>query len=98
MQTERVTFLTSREHKAELDLFARATGKSVGHIMREASSRYIANENGADEEDEEVIQLLLSEVETMLATWPATFDSMERSIEQARTAIAEALATVEAAK
>ncbi len=98
MQTERVTFLTSREHKTELDAFARASGRSVGHVMREASSHYIANRNGVGDDDEEAVELLLSEVEAMLATWPATFDSMERSIDGARAAIAEALATVDAAK
>ncbi len=34
MQTERVTFLTTPDHKAALDAFARAKGMSVGHVVR----------------------------------------------------------------
>lgn len=99
MQTERVTFLTSREHKAALDAFARESGTSIGHMMREASSRYIAaNGNGKDDEDEEALELALAEIETVLATWPAKFDSMEHSIDQARAAIAKAIADVDATK
>ena len=41
MQTERVTFLTTPDHKAALDAFAASNGKSVGHVVREATSRYI---------------------------------------------------------
>ena len=38
MQTERVTFLTTPDHKAALDAFAASTGMSVGHVVREASA------------------------------------------------------------
>lgn len=98
MQTERVTFLTSRDHKAALDAFARASGRSLGHVLREASSRYIANGSGAGDDYEEALALALPEIEAMLAGWPAKFDSMERSIDQARAAIAQAVADVAAAK
>jgi hypothetical protein len=43
MQTERVTFLTTPDHKAALDAFARENGMSVGHVVREATSRYIVD-------------------------------------------------------
>lgn len=49
MQTERVTFLTTPDQKAALDAFAAGSGKSVGHVLREASSQYMA-EGGHDEE------------------------------------------------
>ena len=42
MQTERVTFLTTPDHKAALDAFARDSGMSVGHVVREATTRYVA--------------------------------------------------------
>lgn len=50
MQTERVTFLTTPDHKAALDAFAASQGKSIGHVVREATSRYLAQEG--DEEAE----------------------------------------------
>ena len=34
MQTERVTFLTTPDHKAALDAFAVGSGRSVGHVVR----------------------------------------------------------------
>jgi len=42
MQTERVTFLTIPADKAAVDAFARVNGMSVGHVVREATSRYFA--------------------------------------------------------
>ena len=56
MQTERVTFLTTPDHKAALDAFAASEGKSVGHVLREASSRYIAQ--GSADEEEQALELL----------------------------------------
>ena len=41
MQTERVTFLTSPDHKAALDAFAASNGKSVGQVLLAASTRYL---------------------------------------------------------
>lgn len=60
MQTERVTFLTTPDHKAALDAFAASHGKSVGHVVREASARYLA-EVASDEQDQ--LRLLAREVE-----------------------------------
>ena len=92
MQTERVTFLTSRDHKAALDAFAASEGKSVGNVVREATSRYIAK--GKDEEDEyeQALELILPELEAMLPKWMAQIDAMEKSIDMAREAIDRALA------
>ena len=42
MQTERVTYLTSAEHKAALEAFAKARGESVGNVVREATTSYMA--------------------------------------------------------
>ena len=52
MQTERVTFLTSRDNKAALDAYAARCGQSVGHVVREATARYIAQPQGRDDEAE----------------------------------------------
>ena len=92
MQTERVTFLTSRDHKAALDEFASSRGESVGNVVREATSRYISQPPEAKDEYEEALDLLLPELETMLPKWHKQMDSMEASIKLAREAIDRALA------
>ena len=92
MQTERVTFLTSREHKAALDEFASSRGESVGNVVREATNRYISQPPEAKDEFEEALELLLPELEAMLPKWHRQMDSMEASIKKARDAIDRALA------
>jgi hypothetical protein len=92
MQTERVTFLTSREHKAALDAFASERGESVGNVVREATSRYMAEPHGAKDEYEAALELLLPALEEMLPKWHRQMDSMEASIRKAREAIDRALA------
>ena len=62
-QTERVTYLTSAERKSQLEAFAKARGESVGSVLRDAVSRYMAEpepEPTADEE--EALKLLLEEL------------------------------------
>ncbi|MGI4731247.1 MAG: hypothetical protein ACRYFW_05820 [Janthinobacterium lividum] len=75
MQTERVTFLTTPDHKAALDAFARNTGMSVGHVVREATSRYVA-EGELDEDDR--FKLLIHELEEAL---PDMHAALDRAIE-----------------
>lgn len=96
MQTERVTFLTSREHKAALDAYAAARGESVSNVVREATARYMAQppEDGS----EKALDLLIDELEAAIPKWNARFDSMEASIDRARKSIRDALAAVEATK
>ncbi len=78
MQTERVTFLTTPDHKAALDAYAASNGKSVGHVVREATRRYIAplpqaNDGEADELDaivpmvEEAVQEMTAAIAAMRA-------------------------------
>lgn len=73
MQTERVTFLTSRDHKAALDAFAADSGKSVGHVVREATARYIA-EGQADEET--YLAALVAEANLAIPRMSAALDRM----------------------
>lgn len=94
MQTERVTFLTTPDHKAALDAFAAQNGRSVGHVLREASAEYIARP-GTQDESEAALDLILPELEAMLPKWHAQIDTMERSIVEARRAIHDALAIVD---
>ena len=92
MQTERVTFLTTIDQKAALDAFAAGKGMSVGHVVREATSRYIAEGEVADEE---LLELLVKELEDAIPHMQASLDSMERSIADARSSIREALAATD---
>ena len=71
MQTERVTFLTTPDHKAALDAFARESGMSVGHVVREATNRYVAE--GEMDEDER-FKLLIGELEDSLPSMHAALD------------------------
>jgi hypothetical protein len=98
MQTERVTFLTSREHKAALDAFAAESGQSVGNVVREATVRYMAQPPEATSDEGRALELLINELETCIPKWNAKFDSMEASITRARKSIDDALAAVEATK
>lgn len=94
MQTERVTFLTSPDQKAALDAFAKQSGMSVGHLVREATTRYLTEpreeQGGSDEE----LIALSHEVEAMLPRWHARIDRMEANLDRAHDLVRAALAEV----
>lgn len=71
MQTERVTFLTSPDHKAALDAFASRNGMSVGHVVREATARYVAE---GEMNDDDRFKLLIDELEGALPHMHAALD------------------------
>ncbi len=73
MQTERVTFLTSRDHKAALDAYAAKSGQSVGNVVREATARYLGQPT-VDEEAE--LAALVAEVNKAIPKMNASIDSM----------------------
>lgn len=98
MQTERVTFLTSRDHKAALDAFAADRGKSVGNVVREATVRYMAEPSAPDPEEEAMFALVIDELEKAIPRWNASFDRIEASLNRAHMAVRESLAIVEATK
>lgn len=81
MQTERVTFLTSRDHKKALDAFAAKRGESVGNVVREATARYIS-EPGYSAEEEEALEFLAQELNEAV---PKIRASLERSINKLET-------------
>lgn len=83
MQTERVTFLTTPDQKAKLDAYAARNGQSVGHVMREASIRYMVEEHIADDE----LSILLKELEASLPQMQAAFESIAHSIAESRAAL-----------
>lgn len=97
MQTERVTFLTSRDHKASLDAFAASRGQSVGNVVREATARYMTQPTEADD-SEAALALLLAELEQAIPKWNARFDSMEASLDHAHDEVRKALAIVDATR
>ena len=91
MQTERVTFLTSRDHKAALDAYARDSGMSVGHVVREATSNYMAQPVQSDDSDR-ALDLVLPELEAAVAKWDHQIESMHASLDKAIAAVDRALA------
>ena len=82
MQTERVTFLTTPDHKAALDAFAASNGKSVGHVVREATSRYIVNSEEGIGEDEQALALLLPAAEAAVAEMRETITAIRADMER----------------
>lgn len=80
MQTERVTFLTTPDQKAALDALATGLGRSVGHVLREASSQYIASPSSADEE--QALAALLPEVDAAVEEMKRTIATMRADIER----------------
>ncbi len=80
MQTERVTFLTSRDHKAALDAYACENGQSVGHVLREASVQYIAPPLAHPEREAE-LAALTDELEAAL---PEMRDDFQASLDSIR--------------
>ena len=83
MQTERVTFLTTPDQKAALDAYAASSGKSVGHVLREASRRYVAE---GDMEEDDRFKLLIRELDEAL---PLMHDALDRAITGQRQLRAE---------
>ena len=85
MQTERVTYLSTAEHKAQLEAFAAARGESVGSVLREAAARYIGEPQPTAEE-EEALKLLVEELNKAV---PAMRASLQRSIDRVRKSNAD---------
>jgi hypothetical protein len=79
MQTERVTFLTSRDHKAALDAYAARTGQSVGNVVREATSRYLAQPSVANDEEASELAELSAIVREVAKAVPDMQASLERT-------------------
>ena len=75
MQTERVTYLTNAEQKAALEAFAKARGESVGSVVREAVSEYMAQPT---QQELDELAAILGEVAEAV---PAMRASLRRSIE-----------------
>lgn len=73
MQTERVTFLTTPDHKAALDAYAAGSGMSVGHVVREATSQFIAQPTA---EQEAELAALVDQVNQAVPKMHASIDSM----------------------
>jgi hypothetical protein len=79
MQTERVTFLTSRDYKKALDSFAAERGESVGSIVREATSRYIAQPRDETANETE-LAALTGELEKALPEMRDDFEAILSSL------------------
>ena len=86
MQTERVTYLTSAEQKAALETFAKARGKSVGNVVREATMTYMAE---VPLDDDEKMAILVAELNEALPAIEASFDRMAAKLEATHAELAE---------
>ncbi len=84
MQTERVTYLTSAEHKAALEAFAKARGESVGNVVREATARYIARPSG---EEEAELAALVTQVNEAIPRMNASLDKMSETMRKSHQEI-----------
>lgn len=94
MQTERVTYLTSAEQKAALEAFAKANGKSVGNVVREATMTYMAE---APLGDDEKMSILVAELNVALPAIEASFERMTAKLEAAHAELAQLRAERKAA-
>lgn len=84
MQTERVTFLTTPDHKAALDTFARESGMSVGHVVREATSQYIA---GPSAEESAELAALVAEVNRAIPKMSESIDHMIATLDDSHATV-----------
>ena len=78
MQTQRVTFLTSAEHKAALDAFAARSGQSVGNVVREATVQYIHQ----GEQDEAQLAALVEQVNLAIPKMEAALDEISQKMRE----------------
>lgn len=78
MQTERVTFLTTPDHKAALDAFAASNGQSVGHVLREASSQYIGQPTPTEEAE---LAVLVQQANEAIPHMRASLDHMIETLD-----------------
>lgn len=92
MQTERVTFLTTPDHKAALDAFATARGRSVGHVVREATSRFIAE---GEVEEEAELALLVRELNDAVPRMRSDIREAIAAMEASNRAVDDVLAKLE---
>ncbi|WP_375394914.1 hypothetical protein [uncultured Sphingomonas sp.] len=89
MQTERVTFLTTPDHKAALDAFAAGSGMSMGHVVREATSHYIAD---GEADQKEALVLLTREIEAAVPKMRADLREAIAAIDRANRVVDDVLA------
>lgn len=90
MQTERVTFLTTPDHKAALDAFAKQSGQSVGHVVREATNQFISQPTpdeaaelaGLVEQVNEAIPKMNASIDRMIATQDKTHRETDAFLKQ----------------
>ena len=79
MQTERVTYLSTAEHKAQLEAFAAARGESVGSVLREAAALYMGKPSESEEAE---LAALTQQVNEAIPRMAAAFDRMSDRMER----------------
>lgn len=81
MRTERVTYLTNAEQKAALEAFAKSRGESVGSVLREAASRYMAQPT---DDAEAELAALVEQVDAAIPRINASLKKMSKNIRDLR--------------
>ena len=84
MQTERVTFLTTPDHKAALDAFAVSNGQSVGHVVREATSQYIGQPTEAEDAE---LAMLVQQANEAIPKMHASLDRMIAALDASHSKV-----------
>ena len=93
MHSERITYLATADQKAALEAFAKARGESVGSVLREASSQYMAE---APLKEDEKLVILVSELNEAVPAIAASFDRMMAALDGAHLELQKLRAQKEA--
>ena len=91
MHTERITYLSTAEHKAALEAFAQGRGESVGSVVREATAKYMGETSEAEEAE---LAALVAEANQAIPAMAAALDNMIETVRGMRQSISETLAAL----
>ena len=81
MHSERVTYLATADQKAALEKFARTRGESVGSVLREAVSEYMAQPTPQEEAE---LAALVEQVNEAIPKMNASIDRMSETLRRSR--------------
>ena len=84
MHTERVTYLSTADQKAALEAFAKARGKSVGNVVREATARFIGKPPEVADDEEAELAAIVAEVVKAVPEMQASLRRSTKMLEQSR--------------
>lgn len=80
MHTERITYLSSAEQKAQLEAFAKARGESVGNVVREATARFIGKPPEVEQSEEAELAALVAQVNAAMPRMRESLEEMSKRV------------------